>query len=282
MKIFLTGSTGFIGSHLLRLALAAGHEVTALRRPGSRPSIPIGGEPRWLEKPLDMLEAEDLSGHDAILHLASIGVSPKVASWEEMFYWNVSVMVRLLERCRSANVPRTVITGTFAEYGRSSEQYEYIPADAPLQPTSAYAASKAAGSIAAYTYAIEHKLELCYLRIFSAFGEGQYEKNFWPALRHAALSGADFPMTPGEQIRDYIPVERVAAKLLGYAATARHGKDAPFVANLGSGAPVTMYQFARHWWEHWHAKGKLCPGVYPYRPNEPMRYVPQLSPEERA
>ena len=57
MKIFVTGGTGFIGSHFLKQALAIGHDLICLRRPGSRTRIPLKSEPTWLEGSLE----DDLS-----------------------------------------------------------------------------------------------------------------------------------------------------------------------------------------------------------------------------
>jgi nucleoside-diphosphate-sugar epimerase len=62
MKIFLTGGTGFIGSHLLRLLGTTDHKVTALRRVSSQPCIDIGSEPLWLVKEMDRLEPIDFAG----------------------------------------------------------------------------------------------------------------------------------------------------------------------------------------------------------------------------
>ena len=278
MNIFLTGGTGFIGSHLLRLLAETNHTVTALRRATNQPCVDIGKTPLWLQKEMDKLESSDFSGIDVLVHLASVGVSPKTASWHDLFYWNVLVMVDLLEKAHEAGVKRVVLAGSVAEYGQSADKFDFIPTDAPLLPTSAYAASKAAGFIAANSFAIEKNLELCYLRIFSAYGEGQYINNFWPALRAAALSGRDFEMTPGGQIRDFVSVEIVAQALLDaidgkYVATRKE----PFVANIGSGQPMSMLQFAEKYWEEWGATGRIIAGAKPYRPNEPMRYVPLVS-----
>jgi nucleoside-diphosphate-sugar epimerase len=66
-----------------------------------------------------------------------------------------------------------------------------------------YPASKAAASIAFTQWSIENQLKLKYLRIFQVFGEGEAESRLWPSLRKAALSGNDFDMTHGEQIRFY-------------------------------------------------------------------------------
>lgn len=276
MNIFITGATGFIGSHLLEQLADLDYQVTALRRDNARPSILLRREPAWLSKPMDTLVADDLAGFDILIHLASVGVSPRVAPWEELFYWNVDVQLRLMQVAKQAGVRRVVISGSFAEYGRSADRYDFIPADAALLPTSAYAASKAAGFIAASSYAIENQMEFCYLRIFSAFGEGQHFANFWPALRIAATKGEDFPMTLGEQIRDYVRVETVAAALLDAATRAGIVPGLPFVANVGSGQPVSMRAFAERWWAEWNALGELRVGAKPYRPNEPMRFVPAL------
>jgi nucleoside-diphosphate-sugar epimerase len=276
MKIFVTGGTGFIGSHLLRQLGATEHQIVALRRDGSRPSIELPREPTWLSKPMDQLEPADLAGCDALVHLASVGISPRVAPWSELFQWNVLVQLQLMQAAKQAGVRRVVISGSFAEYGRSADRHEFIPTDAALLPTSAYAASKAAGFIAASAFATENLMELCYLRIFSAFGEGQHAANFWPALRDAALRGDDFAMTAGEQIRDYIPVGQVAAAVLDAAQRTDVRPGEPLVKNVASGKPVSMRAFAEHWWAAWNASGSLRIGAKPYRPNEPMRFVPEL------
>lgn len=276
MRIFLTGGTGFIGSHFLAGLPRLRHDVTALRRPGSNPRVEIKNEPCWFEKEMDKLDVSDLNGHEVLVHLASVGVSPKTATWEELIYWNVVVLMRLIQTSRAAGVRRLVIAGSFAEYGMASDRYEFIPTDAPLQPTSAYAASKAAGFIAASAFAIENKIELCYLRIFSAFGEGQYKDNFWPALHEAAVGGKDFPMTEGEQIRDYIPVEDVAKEILLACESEDIKPGLPSVFNVGSGNPITMRQFAEKYWKEWNAAGQLLIGALPYRANESKRFVPEI------
>ena len=275
MKMLLTGATGFIGSHLLQALAATEWQVTALRRPGSRPCVPCP-EPAWLEKPMDQLGPADMEGIDVLMHLASAGVSPKTASWQELFYWNVSVLLKLLETAKAAGVRRSVLAGSFAEYGLSADRYAFLPVDAPLLPTSPYAASKAAGCIAASAYAMEQGMELCYLRIFSVFGEGQFKGNFWPSLREAAMAGLDFPMSPGEQVRDYLPVEQAVAALLEHASAPGVEPGLPKIVNVGTGIPVSMRQFAETWWQRWGATGRLLPGALPYRRNECMRFVPEI------
>lgn len=278
MRIFVTGATGFIGSHFVKRALAARHEVVALRRsPESKPVIDWAEAPQWLDRSLEDVEAADLDGMDCIVHLAATGVSPRVAPWNELLRWNVTAPRQLMGAAYAAGVDRWIVTGTFAEYGSAGLRYEFIPPDAPLEPTYAYAASKAAASVTLRALAAESNARLSYLRLFSVYGEGQHEGNLWPMLRAAARRGDDLPMTPGEQIRDFVAVERVADELLRTAEQMERVQPAVArVRNIGSGEPQTVRQFAETWWRRWEAVGELKFGALPYRHGEVMRYVPVL------
>lgn len=276
MKFFVTGATGFVGSHFLEAAFKAGHTVRAARRPG-RPSQDSSPRLEWLDVELDQVNASHFENCDVLIHFAAVGVSPKQASRRELMHWNVTVPQLLLEQSHAAGLRRAVIAGSFAEYGLSAEAHDRIPPDAVLLPTNSYASSKAACYVTSHATAIELGLELCYLRIFSAYGEGQFESNFWPALRKAALAGDDFAMTAGEQIRDFIPVGEVASAFLFAAVRSDVRPGVPLTYNVGLGQPVSMRGFAEHWWKAWGAKGMLRIGALPYRPNEVMRFVPLIS-----
>jgi len=297
MKLLVTGATGFIGSHFLRAAFAAGHEITALRLPGTQPVVPIGTDEyrasnvessapathhalpatlRWLDGTLDSVTVENLTGQDALVHLAAYGVSPQPCTWEKAFQINVLDSILLMERAIECGMQKIIVCGSCVEYGKSAERYENIPPDAPLEPVGHYAASKAAQSLAASALCREKGVNLAILRLFTVFGEGQHPDNLWPSLKKAALAGEDFPMTPGEQIRDFIPVEEVAQSFLKTLATSHSIPGTPLLANIGTGNPQTLRAFVEHWWNQWEATGKLLPGTLPYRPNEVMRYVPEV------
>ena len=54
MNIFVTGSTGFVGSNFLELANSLGHNIYALRRsPSSKPRIPLSFTPNWIDSSID-------------------------------------------------------------------------------------------------------------------------------------------------------------------------------------------------------------------------------------
>jgi nucleoside-diphosphate-sugar epimerase len=277
MKIFITGGTGFIGSYVLRSALAAGHEVLCLRRTSfSHPCLTLSQEPIWLNKSLAAITPSDLNNIDAIIHLAATGVSPRRASWEELEAINVRGTLSMCSLARAIEA-RLIIAGSFAEYGLSGLNYDFIPTSAPLEPTFPYAASKAAASVLAKAFALDAGIELAYLRIFNAYGEGQDPSNLWPSLKKAAIDGSDFPMTPGEQIRDFIEVEQVARyflKVLDLPSASFHD---PVILNIGSGVPQSIKDVCSSWWQQWNAKGRLLVGDLPYRKAEVMRFVPETS-----
>jgi nucleoside-diphosphate-sugar epimerase len=213
---------------------------------------------------------------DAVVHLASAGVSPKQASWSELVQVNVAGSLRLLELAAEVGVRRCVVAGTSHEYGTVARRFDAIPPDASLEPLSAYGASKAAAFQLLRAFAIERRLELFYGRIFSAYGEGQYDANFWPSLRRAAMAGEDFAMTSGRQISDFIPVAVVAGHILQACSRPDIRAGVPLVANIGSGVATSLLSFAKAEWERLGAIGHLNPSSLPDRPDQIERYVPDL------
>jgi nucleoside-diphosphate-sugar epimerase len=216
----------------------------------------------------------DLEEHDALVHLAATGVDLQ-ADWSDCFQINVVESLNLWIKAADAGIRHFVICGSCFEYGRSGERYEFIPPDAPLEPVGPYAASKAAATMAALGLASERQLSLLVVRPFHVFGEGEAETRLWPSLRRAALSGMDFEMTPAQQVRDFVPVEKVADQLLS-ACHANVVSGEAVVKNLGTGEPRDLRSFANCWWAHWQASGQLLFGAKPYRKAEVMRYVPDL------
>ena len=80
MRLAVTGGTGFVGSHLLDLAVAAGHEVRALTR---RP-MPERDGVSWIVGALDRRDSleELVQGSDAVIHIAGVINPPDVADFE--------------------------------------------------------------------------------------------------------------------------------------------------------------------------------------------------------
>lgn len=276
MKIFVTGATGFIGSNFINYLLKKKVDFVAHRRSEkSLPSIDLVEDPEWCTKGLDELEEKDFQGIDVIVHLAAHSMKPPYEALADCLYWNTLVPAKIFTIAHQVGVKKFVIAGSCSEYGKSGERYDFIPTSAPLEPTVTYSASKAAASISFCQFAREKKVDLSIYRIFQVFGEGESETRLWPSLRRSAMNGEDFPMTHGEQVRDFVPVEKVVEVLFNECLT-ENEEGEPIVKNLGTGQPQSVLEFSQHWWSHWNASGKLLVGKLPYRAQEVMRYVPEI------
>lgn len=280
MKLFVTGGTGFVGTHFLQQVLARGHEVVAQRRAGSQPRLPLSLQPVWVDRPLDANFEDVLAGCDALVHLASHTPNPPYAPLDACLYWNVYASLKLARQAQASGVGQFLIAGSCFEYGLAAENQVLITTDTPLRPMLSYPTSKAAASIAFEGFAREFVVKLKNLRIFQVYGEGEGEKRFWPALREAALAGRDFPMSPGEQVRDFIAVEEVARQFCEHLDFSSSVAGQPEVHHVASGRPQTLLAFAEFWWRQFQATGNLQPGAVPYRHNEIMRLVPAVSASE--
>lgn len=273
MKIFVTGGTGFVGSHFLQQALDAGHEVIAQRRLGSRPRLSLQHEPTWIDRALDQDFTKELTGCDAVVHLASHTPNPPYAPLDECLYWNVYATIRLLKQAASQGVKNILVAGTCFEYGAAADGQEFVHPATEMRPSMSYPTSKAAATTACLGLARELGLRLQLLRIFQVFGEGEAPTRFWPSLRTAAQEGRDFAMSAGAQIRDFIPVEEVAQQFLTALSFEGVEPGHPHIRNVGTGHAQTLLEFSQQWWTHWKASGLLMPGHVGLRQGELARLV---------
>ena len=80
MKLAVTGGTGFVGAHLLDVAIAAGHQVKAL----TRREQPARNGLEWIAGDLhDRAALEALVGDaDAVIHVAGVITAPTAAAFE--------------------------------------------------------------------------------------------------------------------------------------------------------------------------------------------------------
>lgn len=276
MKVLVTGATGFIGSHVIRKICSDNHfNLIAHRRSkNSSPKITLDEPLNWLTKPISELESSDFRDVEVLIHLASNSVQYPFDDVETNLIENVLKPLGMFKKALKGGVKKFIVAGSSFEYGESGSKYEYIPVDAPLLPNNSYSISKVASYHVFMNFAKENNISLHYLRIFQVYGEGESSNRFWPSLRKAAISGADFDMTNGEQVRDFIHVSEVARKIVEEIFEMKVGET--LVKNIGSGTPRSLRSFAEYWWKIWKAQGKIRFGAVPYRPNEIMRFVPKI------
>ncbi|TLN23654.1 SDR family NAD(P)-dependent oxidoreductase [bacterium] len=146
MNVFITGGTGFIGSHLARRLAAEGHHLRCLARPTSRVE-----ELRALGAEIVVADLHDreglrqaMQGCEWVFHLANL-----YAMWhprpEEFEQTNVEGTRCVMEAALDAGVRKVVYVSTVAVYGKpDGRPFNEESAPGP-RPFSAYGRSKAAG-----------------------------------------------------------------------------------------------------------------------------------------
>ncbi len=116
-EVFLTGATGFVGSHVLTALLEVGYRIHALVRPGSRP-LPMDDRCRVvtgdLRAPGELVGA--MQGCDYLVHVAAL-YSFAPAQRRDLEVTNVRGCTGLLEAARLAGVTRAVVTSSSATVG---------------------------------------------------------------------------------------------------------------------------------------------------------------------
>ena len=272
-KIFLTGGTGFVGSHLINKLVAAGHAVYALRRPGSEPRVKLLRDPIWIEGNLMTDHSNVLKNCDLLIHLASASTNPPYAPLSDCIFWNVLAPIKLAELALDCGVNEFIVVGSVFEYGDLNEASDGFRLTSPLNPKLSYPTSKAAASIAFSGLCRERLAKMKILRLFHVFGEGELESRFWPSLKRAAEAGLNFEMSAGEQVRDFMNVSEVCDEILRQLDFQAVVMGEPVLKHIASNSPQTLLSFAKFWWKKFGATGVLKVGEVPYRPNESMRIV---------
>jgi nucleoside-diphosphate-sugar epimerase len=147
MKILVTGTEGYIGARLAPWLMQAGHEVrgldSGLYRDGHLYSDPIGMPvaPRTVYKDLRRITPEDLSGFDAVIHLAELSNDPLGQNRPELtFRINHQGTLHIANAARAAGVRRFVYASSCSVYGVGSG--EFLDERAPVNPQTAYAECK--------------------------------------------------------------------------------------------------------------------------------------------
>jgi nucleoside-diphosphate-sugar epimerase len=144
MRVLLTGSDGYIGAVMAPFLARAGHEVVGLDSHLFRGCDFGAFEPklRVIDRDLRDVEARDLEGFDAVIHLAAISNDPLGNLNPECTYdINHRASVRLALAAREAGVPRFLYSSSCSVYGAASPD-DVLDESASFSPVTAYAESK--------------------------------------------------------------------------------------------------------------------------------------------
>jgi len=224
MRYFVSGGTGFCGSHLTRKLLDLGHEVLITGREGEQPSnaICIGYD-------FHRLDWNAIGEVDAVFHQAAI-TNTLFDDSESVLRVNYLQSKRLFEEARTK---RIIYASSCAVYGRAPIPFKE---DGPKVPLNPYGYSK----LYLDEYTVDFKrCPIVGLRYTNVYGHGENHKGKSACMISQIAEAVKEGRKPklfkwGEQSRDFVFVDDVVqANLLALEAPSG-------VYNVGSGKPTTF------------------------------------------
>lgn len=267
MRILVTGSTGFVGRHTVERLVKSGHDVIATARNPKKASLmPWFNKVEFIECDLaaDFQILLNLAPKiDAIIHLAWTGL-PNYLDFSHIEK-NFVISLNFLHKAIISGVPRIVVAGSCLEYGL---QEGALKEATNTHPITAYGFAKDALRKSLQFLKNKYNFDLKWIRLFYVYGEGQSSGSLLSQLDLAIESGDEvFNMSPGDQIRDFVPIEYAAEVIcMSVDSSALQG-----VINCCSGNPKSVLDFVK---ERCIKKGSnialnLCFYDYPsYEPYE--------------
>lgn len=188
-KILITGSSGFIGSHLTELFIEKGYDVIAYDRYNTENSYGWLNDSKY-KKYIEFVLG-DIRDYDSIfksmkkakqcIHLAAlIGIPYSYISPIAYLKTNVEGTYNVLESAKNLNYEEIMTTSTSEVYG--SAQYTPIDENHPLNAQSPYAASKIAADQLTKSYNMSFNLPTKIIRPFNVFGPRQSMRAVIPTI----------------------------------------------------------------------------------------------------
>lgn len=232
MKILVTGGAGFIGSAVVRLAVARGHGVVnldALTYAACLDNVKsVGNSPLYAFEHADIRDRAALdrvlAQHrpDAIMHLAAEShVDRSIDGPGDFVQTNVNGTFNLLEAARAYwvregrpeafrfhHISTDEVFGTLGATGKFTE-------DTPYAPNSPYSATKAASDHLVRAWHETYGLPVVMTNCSNNYGPFHFPEKLVPVVILNALAGKPIPVYgTGENVRDWLYVEDHADALL--------------------------------------------------------------------
>jgi UDP-glucose 4-epimerase len=276
MRVFLTGATGFIGSHLLRRLRQEGADVLALVRPATDP---------WRIEPL-LPACKLLPGELAnvsqwaksfrefrpqtVVHLAWAGVGNRHRNDAAQIDANLMPTVELARLSIEAGVEKFIGLGSQAEYGPLNRK---ISESDPTEPTTLYGAAKLAASVLVRQLFAQAGISNAWVRVFSTYGPMEDPDWMIPYLIGKLLAREKPALTACEQKWDYLYGPDAADALFELI----RNKAGAGIFNLGSGQVYTLRAIVEKIRDMINPELSIGFGEVPYRPDQVMLLQADIS-----
>ncbi len=267
MRVFVTGTAGFIGFHLARRLLALGHAVDGYdgmtryydpRLKEARRAILLGTEgyrdtTAMLEDMAALTAAAERSAPDVIVHLAAqAGVRYSLENPRAYVEANLVGSFNVLEIARVLKPRHLLIASTSSVYG-ANPTVPFFESDRTDHPLTLYAASKKAGEAMAHSYAHLWSIPTTMFRFFTVYGPWGRPDMAPLKFVDAIESGRAIDIyNHGDMSRDFTYVDDLVEGIVRLMdCIPLRGADddsvspqAPYrIVNIGRGAPVPLLDF---------------------------------------
>jgi nucleoside-diphosphate-sugar epimerase len=270
MKVLVTGATGFIGNYVIAELLKSDCEVIATSSNEQKAK-----QSEWYGRvkyvPLDFSSFDTAKNYfkffsepDLVIHLAWEGLpNYKSAFHEEV---NLPRHFAFLSNLISHGLKDLAITGTCFEYGM---QEGCLTEAMDCFPANPYARAKDNLRKSVEALQSNYSFAFKWIRLFYMYGKGQNPNSLLSQLDQALERGdKQFNMSGGQQVRDFLPVEKVAEYIVRIALQ----KNITGIINCASSDPVTVQEFVEAYLKEINKSIALNLGFYPYPDYEPMRF----------
>lgn len=269
-KVLVTGATGFIGNYVIDELLRHSCTVIASSRDEKKAEASDWfGKVKYI--PFDLQQTDPsidyykfFDSPDAMIHLAWQGLP----NYKNAFHIeeNLPRHRKLLKNLIANGLRDLTVAGTCFEYGMHEG---CLKEDMDAQPANAYAIAKNELRRSLEDMGKESNVDIKWPRLFYMYGKGQHPNSLFSQLDRALANGdKTFNMSGGEQVRDYLPVEQMAALIVKIALQI----EVTGVINCCSGKPVVLKQLVEDYLKEKDQHISLNLGYYPYPDFEPMAF----------
>mgnify|MGYP001497759675 FL=1 len=188
--------------------------------------------------------------------------------YKSLYKVNVEGTFNLLEALSGIDYLKFMFSSSSEVYGTSNEvpfSEDQIP-----YPASPYSLTKLMAEELIKTYSNIKKKPYTVMRLFNFYGEDMPENFFYSQLINALKNNKEFKMTGGEQIRDFLPIEKVIEYIIKLSET---DKSNQILVNICSGKGFKLKDFAEEIAREMGKEHLLKIGSLKYRDNEVWNMV---------
>jgi cephalosporin hydroxylase/nucleoside-diphosphate-sugar epimerase len=269
-KVLVTGATGFIGCYVIQELLSKGCQVIASSSNKDKAAVQDWFlKVAYIEFDLRLFDETVNYFHffqqpDICIHLAWEGLP----NFKEAFHIqdNLPRHKAFLKNMLLNGLQDLTVTGTCLEYGMKEGM---LSEDIQADPSIAYAIAKNELRKWLEQLQAQHAFNLKWVRLFYMYGKGQSPKSLISQLEKALEANeAVFNMSGGEQVRDFLPVEKVAQYIVQIAWQ----QGITGIVNCCSGIPVTIRKFVQNYLKKINKDIELNLGYFEYADYEPMKF----------